>query len=55
LKRNTGINNIIWNLPLDVTENAQYLELSNDNAYALTDKPLFDELSEAFMGMGTVE
>lgn len=50
-----GINNIIWSLPLDVTEDTQYLELSNDNAYALSDESLFEELSEAIMGIGTVE
>ena len=45
-----GINEIIWSLPITLEESEKYFELSNDNAYSISDEGLFQELLKAFAG-----
>jgi hypothetical protein len=42
-----GTNKIVWNHPISIVSEDIYLELSNDNAYAIGDDALFAELKSA--------
>jgi len=46
-----GQSNIIWNLPVDIEEKEHYIEISNDNAYAIDSESLYFELLEALEGL----
>jgi hypothetical protein len=37
-------NYIVWNLPIIIKNNNEYIELSNDNAYSLNNMALYQEL-----------
>ena len=45
-----GQSNIIWNLPVNIEEKEHYIEISNDNAFAIDDATLASELLEALEG-----
>lgn len=46
-----GQSNLIWNHSINIEEKSHYIELSNDNAYAIDNETIYFELLEALGGL----
>ncbi len=46
-----GQSNLIWNHPVNIENKEHYIELSNDNAYAIDNETIYSELLEALGGL----
>ena len=50
-----GLSTIMWNYPITIEKEGQYIELSNDNAYSINNEDLINEITEALAGLGLPE